>query len=61
MVETWPAARLMMEPGMKKGETFARAAGEEVGVLALDVSPKLPMPEPMVWTPTRSERRSRRR
>src|ERR1035437_7562332 len=35
-IETWPAARLMMEPGRKERGTLARAAGEQVGVFALD-------------------------
>ena len=52
LMETWPAARLMMEPGMKKGETLR---GPPVSRLmcSRSMTSKPPMPEPM-WTPTRS-------
>ena len=33
---TWPAARLTIAAGMKNGEILARAASEQVVVLALD-------------------------
>ena len=52
LMETWPAARLMMAPGMKKGEIL-RGPPFEQAVCSRSMTSNPPMPEPM-WTPTRS-------
>ena len=36
LMETWPAARLTIEPGMKKGEILRGPPAEHGGVLSLD-------------------------
>jgi hypothetical protein len=50
-IETWPAARLMMPPGMKNGEM--RAARPRAALVLASISGRPPMPEPML-TPTRN-------
>jgi len=51
-METWPAARLMMAPGMKKGEIL-RGPPASITECSRSMTSKPPIPEPM-WTPTRS-------
>ena len=49
LIETWPAARLMIDAGMKKGEIL-RGPPAIMAVCSRSMTSNPPMPEPM-WTP----------
>ncbi len=46
LMETWPAARLMMAPGMKKGETLRGPPLSRL-MCSRSITSNPPMPEPM--------------